>query len=141
MAGAEAGVRPMPRGRSPRALDRLAAGFLLVLMAVGSFALWVAVPAACLYAAGKLTETGAEHFLLALPMTLAGMVLFGWLLFWINAIYMRITGVIRASSEPEDEDEEEWRRARRGPLEFFLVGSLVIALVAMAIWFFGFAER
>jgi hypothetical protein len=51
--------------------------------------------------------------------------------------------VIRASAhdlEPE-EDEENGRRAQRGPLELFLVVSLVIALVAMAIWFFGFAER
>jgi hypothetical protein len=138
----EASVSRVQRSPGLRALDRLAAGFLLALMAVGSLVLWIGVPAGCLYAAGQLTETAAEHFLLALPMTLAAMMLFGWLLFWINGIYMRVSGVIRASSaEPEEADEEEERRVQRGPLELFLVVSLVIALVALCIWFFAFAEN
>jgi hypothetical protein len=71
-------------------------------------------------------------------------VLFGSLLFWINGIYLRVAAVIRTSAgdlEPAEDDESDARRARRGPLELFLVVSLVIALVAFGIWFFGFAER
>jgi hypothetical protein len=136
-------LRGIDRPRSLRLLDRLAAAFLLALMAVGSLVLWIGVPAACLFLAARWSENAAEHFVIALPMTLAGMVLFGSLLFWINGIYMRVAGVIRASAHDleAEEDEENGRRAQRGPLELFLVVSLVIALVAMAIWFFGFAER
>jgi hypothetical protein len=136
-------VQQMHRPLGLRLLDRLVAAFLLALMAVGSLALWIGVPAACLYLAAKWSETAAEHFVIALPVTLAGMVLFGSLLFWINGIYLRVAGVIRMSADdPQAEkDEEEVRRARRGPLELFLVVSLVIALVAFGIWFFGFAER
>jgi hypothetical protein len=141
----EASVSPVQRSPGLRVLDRLAAALLLALMAVGSLVLWIGVPAGCLYAAGQWTETTAQHFLLALPMTLAAMVLFGWLLFWINGIYMRVTNVIRADSAAdkaeEDEDEEERRRAYRGPLELFLVVSLVIAIVALVVWFFVFAEN
>jgi hypothetical protein len=139
----EASVSPVERSPGMRAVDRLAAGFLLALMAVGSLALWIGVPAACMYLAGQWTQTAAEHFLIALPMTLVAMMLFGWLLFWVNAIYMRVTGVIRAGSEPEarEDDEVDERPVYRGPLELFLVVSLVIALVAVCIWFFLFAEN
>ena len=44
--------------RSPlvRIIDRLAASFLLALMALGSFALWIAVPAVCLYASARVAH-------------------------------------------------------------------------------------
>jgi hypothetical protein len=136
----EAGVRSAPRNRGLRAVDRLVAWFLLLLMAVGSLVLWIGVPAGCMYASGQWTNTAAEHFVVALPLTLAGMLLFGWLLFWINGIYMRVTGVIQASSEVEDDDEEESRHPR-GPLELFLIVSLVIAIIALFAWFFLLAEN
>jgi cytochrome b561 len=137
----EAGMSPLSRSRGLRVLDRVAAGFLLVLMAVGSLVLWIGVPAGSLYAAAQLTETTAQHFLLALPITLAAMILFGWLLFWINGIYLRVSGVIEASADNEMHDQDSERHPPRGPLELFLVGSLVIALIAFVVWFFGFAER
>jgi hypothetical protein len=139
----EVAVSPAERAAGNHVLDRLAAGFLLILMAVGSLVLWIGVPAGCLYLAGQWTDTAHEHFLVALPMTLGAMMLFGWLLFWINGIYMGVAAVIRAGSELEDdeEDELEERPVYRGPLELFLVVSLVIALVALCIWFFLFAEN
>jgi cytochrome b561 len=137
----EAGVT-LSRSPGLRLLDRLVAAFLLILMAVGSLVLWIGVPAGSLYVAGQWTSTAAEHFLLALPMTLGAMILFGWFLFRVNAIYVQVSGVIRATSiEPDDEDEDEERRVYRGPLEVFLVASLVIALIAMCVWFFVFAEN
>jgi hypothetical protein len=137
----EAGVAGH-RSRGLRLMDRVASAFLVALMAVGSLVLWIGVPAGSMYVAGQWTSTAAEHFLLALPMTLGAMVLFGWLLFRVNAIYLRVSGVIRATSvEPDEEDEDEERRVYRGPLEVFLVASLVIALIAMCVWFFVFAEN
>ena len=116
--------------------ERLAAGFLLVLMTIGSFALWIAVPAASLWASAQVVETLAGHLLVSLPVTIVAMILWGSGLFWLNALYLRITGLY---NEPEDPDEPPQRL--RGPLEPILVGSLVIALIALFVWFFVFAEN
>lgn len=132
----EAEVRGPGARRGLRTGDRLAAGFLLVLMAIGSFALWIGVPYATLWASSKLVDSLAGHFVVALPMTLAAMVAWGAGLFWLNALYLRVTGFF---DEPEDPDEPP--RRVRGPLEPILVGSLVIALVALFVWFFAFAEN
>ena len=126
-----ASIRPQQRPR-----DRLVAGFLLLLMALGSLALWIGVPAGCMWAASKLTDDFAGHFVIALPMTLAGMVLWALGLFWINGLYLRVTGFWE---EPGDDDEPP--RRLRGPLEPLLAGSLAIAFIALVIWFFAYAEN
>ena len=51
-------------GRRP--LDRLAAGFLILLLAAGSLVLWIGIPAGGLWAFSKLTNSSNDHFLLSL---------------------------------------------------------------------------
>jgi hypothetical protein len=119
-----------------RMIDRLAAAFLLVLMAVGSLVLWVGVPVGSLWAASRLSDSGTGHLLIALPLVPAAMIVWGTFLFWLNGLYLRVIGVL---IEPEDPDEPPPRI--RGPLEPMLVGSLVIAIVAFLVWFFAFAEN
>jgi hypothetical protein len=119
--------------------DRVAAAFLFVLMAVGSLVLWTAIPVACLWIAGKLTESIATHFLIALPLTVTCVGLFAALLFRLNQLYLRVTGTL-LNLRDDEEDEEEEPRIPRGPLEPMLVGSLAIALAALVVWFFFFAE-
>jgi hypothetical protein len=132
----EAEMRAARRQPELRAIDRLAAAFLLCLMAVGSLVLWIGVPAATLWVSSKLVDSLAGHFVISLPMTLAAMIAWGAGLFWLNALYLRVTAFFE---EPDDPDEPP--RRIRGPLEPILVGSLVIALVALFVWFFGFAEN
>jgi hypothetical protein len=115
-----------------RARDRVAAGFLLVLMLVGSFALWVGVPAGGLWLTGKLTHSRELSFPLALILIPTGMALFAIVLVWLNGLYLRITGAYRI--------EDDMPVRLRGPLEPILVGSLVTAIVAISIWFFFFAH-
>ena len=64
------------------------------------------------------------------------MALFAPALFWVNGLYMRVTGVLK----PEG-DEESQRWHVRGPLELFLYMGMVVALVALFVWFFFFAEN
>lgn len=125
-----------------RATDRFAAAFLMVLMGLGSFALWIGVPVLCLWATAQLASDSAEQLLLALPLTILAMALFGWFLVWLNGLYMRVTGVI-AQYEAEEEEFGPGAAPRylRGPLETLLVSSLVIALIAMFVWFFVFAHN
>ncbi|HEX6115842.1 MAG TPA: hypothetical protein VFY99_02000 [Solirubrobacterales bacterium] len=126
----------MPAQARGRARDRIAAAFLLCLMAVGSLFLWVGVPAGSLYLSSKLVDSLAMHFVVSLPVTMAAMIAWGYGLFWLNALYLRITGFF---DEPEDPDQPP--RRIRGPLEPILVSSLVLALIALFVWFFVFAEN
>jgi hypothetical protein len=132
----DAEVETMPARAESRARDRIAAAFLLCLMTVGSFVLWIGVPAASLYAASKVVDSLAGHFVVALPLTLAAMIAWGSGLFWLNGLYLRVTGFF---DEPEDPDEPP--RRIRGPLEPILIGSMIVAVLALFIWFFAFAEN
>jgi hypothetical protein len=120
--------------RRPRARDRLAAGFLLVLMAIGSLALWMGVPVAGLWGLGKVTHSTATHFLAALVVIPTGLILSAMALGWLNRLYLRV----RQASEPADEDQAA---PARGPLEYFMRWSLLAAFTAFLLWFFILAER
>jgi hypothetical protein len=127
--------QPAPR----RAADRLAGAFLLAVMAVGCLVLWIGIPVGALYVTSRVADTNGEHLLLVLPTTLTAMIVFAWGLFWVNRLYLRVS----AASDPAEEwdDDEEEPRFARGPLEPMLVGSLMIAIIALFVWFFGFAHN
>ena len=120
--------------------ERMAGGFVVALLAVGCAVLWIGIPVAVMWAAGRLTEDPAEHFLIVLPTVLVGMVLWGRALFWLNRLYVRIR-LARTGHEPEADEEDDEPRWIRGPLEPLLVLTLVLALVALFFWFFVLAEN
>lgn len=128
------GMEPA-RGRpGPRAVDRVAAAFLLALLVAGSLALWVAVPAAVLKALTPLSESTAYHLGVGLIGVPAAMIVFALGLFWVNGLYLRVTGHWRV-------DEDGAPRRLRGPLEPILLWSLLVAVVAIGVWFFALAEN
>jgi membrane protease YdiL (CAAX protease family) len=117
-------------------LDRAAAAFLLVMLAVGTLVLWIGIPAGILWALSKLTESSTNHFLLALLLVPTAMILFAIVLAWINALYLRVIGAV-----PSEEDEEDGRWRWRGPLGLFLSVSMVVALVALIVWMLFIADH
>jgi hypothetical protein len=119
----------------------VAAAFLLVLLAVGSLALWIAVPAACLWLASKVANSIGTHFLVALPLTLASMALFAALLYRLDRLYLRVTGAWLPQWDEDDLDDDDDLEVPRGPLEPMIIVSFAIAAVALTIWFFFFAEN
>jgi hypothetical protein len=116
-------------GRAYRLRDRLAAAFLLVLMLFGTFALWVGVPAGCLWLIGHVTESTATAFIAVLVLIPTALVVVATALAWMNRLYLRVT----AAARPEPV------RAR-GPLEMLVVWSLIAAILAITVWFFFFAH-
>lgn len=113
---------------------RALATLLLLLMVIGAFGLWVGIPAAVLWALGKLISNTTEHLILGLVAVPLTMVLFVLLLAGLNAAYLRVVGV----SSPDSGDEDDWRPRLRGPLDRIVAVSAVIALVAFLAWmFFG----
>jgi hypothetical protein len=119
-----------------RALDRVAAGFILILLGVGSLFLWVGIPYGLLWLFAKMTDSWNGHFLLSVLLIPIAMALFAPVLFWLNGLYLRVTGVLTA----EDGEDDPGRRLR-GPLEIFLYAGMLMAIVALCVWFFGYAHN
>jgi hypothetical protein len=130
-----AGVQALERKPGARIVDRVAAAFLLMLLGVGSLVLWVGIPFGLLWLFSQLTESWNGHFLMSLVLIPLAMALFSPMLFWLNGLYLRVIGV-RSSDEDEDRD-----RRLRGPLEYFLYAGMIVALVALCVWFFFFATN
>ena len=123
----------MPGPRRTRT-SRLGASFVLALIIAGCFTLWIGAPAGALWLAGKLATSSGAHLVLGLALSIAAMLVVAVALAWLNSLYLRMTG-----------GELKWNGRspirRRGPLEPLILLSMVIALVAAAIWFFVFAEN
>ncbi len=121
---------------SRRLLDRLAPGFVLVVMGVGSLVLWIGIPVGGLWALSQVTDSSTQHFVLAVIAVPAAMALFAPALFWLNGLYLRLIGAL-----PAEEDDEDRRRGLGGPLVLFLFASMAIALVVLLAWIFFLGER
>jgi hypothetical protein len=130
-----------------RGRDRVAAAFLVVVLFAGTLVLWIGIPVLCLWSASKFTDSIASHFLVATPMTLLAMGAFVWLLYQVDRLYLRVTGAYDAELhdpelyDPDDLDEDEELPIPRGPLEPMLIASLILAFIALFVWFFAFAEN
>jgi hypothetical protein len=125
-------------GGRATARERLAGAFVLAVLSVACLAFWIGIPIGILWALGELTDSGPTHFvggLLGVPVAMA---IFSPVLFWLNGLYLRVTGVLARLAE--DEEETGWHRRVRGPLEPMLIVSFLVALVALFVWFFVFAE-
>jgi hypothetical protein len=127
---------------------RVLAAFLAVVIVLGCGVLWIGVPIAGFWVAGQLF-TKSTHFLifalLTVPLT---MVLFGFLLYRVNALYMTLRDQ-EAGPPPRSgwlvstTDERRDLRLRRGQrqlIDVAMTASIVTALVLMVVWFFFLAQ-
>jgi hypothetical protein len=118
--------------------ERIAGVFVLVVMAAACLVFWIGLPLAVLWGLSKMTDDFAAHFVGGLIGVPVAMALFSPVLFWLNGLYLRVTGVIARLEA--DEREAGWQRRVRGPLEPMLFTMLAVALVGLTIWFFFYAE-
>jgi hypothetical protein len=119
---------------------------LVVLMAIGSVVMWIGVPVALVYAASKLADSSQPSlgpYLLLLVGLPIGMALVGKGLGVLDRAHQRLTGM-----GDEGPYRGAWTRSLRaerastrrgGVLDRVMLVSVAVALIAMAIWFFGFA--
>ena len=135
------------RGLKVRQASRQAAiAALGATMALGSVALWTVVPAGVLWlvsrlsaASGQLTLGVCVAVAVGIPTAIA---LGGQALVRVERVYMRMTGTTATARVAPG-----WRRSLSdsdalGPasvLEKMMVASVLLALVALATWFFAFA--
>ena|SRR5882757_1324012 len=130
-----------PEDRHPAPLERVTALALVVVMASGSLVLWIGIPAAWLWVWSQITPHYLAVYAAALigcPLTMAA---WGWGLHRVNRVYLDITHTPE-SPRPHTawlrSMSSSGRRQPRGVLEICMTVSVVIALIAFAVWFFFF---
>lgn len=132
-------------GRSlPQAVFRAALAFVIV---VGSLIFWMGIPLFWIWVAGQLTDEYPSIYLFAAaacPLTMIG---WGWVLYRVNLLYLDLSpppadapGAQRSAWLGSLSDNR--KPARREPtlLDVSMVVSVIIALTALAVWFFAFAH-
>jgi hypothetical protein len=112
-------------------------------MAIGSLALWIAIPAGWLWVTRGLEPFGAR-FLIVIVGCVASMLGGGALLFRLEATYNGMTGTARpAVATPgwlRRAGDAGLPRPRLSLLEVFLVVSAVVALLALVAWWAFLAD-
>ncbi len=112
--------------------------FVLLVLAIACLVFWIGIPIGGLWALSKATDSFVTHFVVGLIGVPVAMALFSPVLFWLNFLYLRVSGALARLEQ--DELESGWQRRLRGPLEPMLLASFLVALVALFVWFFFLAE-
>lgn len=124
----------------------LAASFVFLAMLLAAFSLWTAIPLTWVYIASKLSQTqfpsGGPYAIVAVGIV-ASILFVAWLIGRLNALYIRITGTNRLQPI-----RPTWLKSMRdtGParssvtvVEAVLMGSVLLAMLALTLWFFLWA--
>ena len=136
--------RPTSIGRT---LVKTPAVLLVVLlMAVGSVLLWLAIPIGWVWIASQIVDSSQPTFgpyLLILVAVPVSMYIAGKALFRLDGVYARLTG-----REDNVHVQLPWHKSMRGEresghkptvLEAVMMISVSAALLGFAVWFFVFA--
>jgi hypothetical protein len=129
-----------------RAGQAVAAGFVFLAMLLAAFSLWTAIPLSWVYIASKLSETqfpsGGPYAVVAVGIV-ASILFVAWLIGRLNTLYIRITGTNRLGPI-----RPGWLRSMRDTgsvqssvtvVEAVLMGSVLLAMLALTVWFFLWA--
>jgi hypothetical protein len=134
------------RSRRSRLLWSPVALLLVLLMAVGSIAMWIGLPLGLIWLASAISDSSRPSlgpYLLVLLGLPVGMFAIGRCLGALDRLHGRVTGRLddrpqRAAWLQSLRDERTPRR-RRSVLDTVMIVSVLAALVAGAIWFIAFA--
>jgi hypothetical protein len=130
--------RPRPVGWSA------AAGVVVTVMIIGAFSMWTAIPFAWLWIGSRLSHTQAPEggpYMVVFFGIVCSIIAMSWVLSRLNRLYVRITG----SDHLPHRYLPAWKKSlsdeRVSPqgmsvLEVVILTSVLLAAVAMAIWFF-----
>ncbi len=115
---------------------------LILAMSVVSLLMWIGVPLGWLWIAAQLSSDYQAIYLWALFAIPLTMVAVGWILFRINAVYMRV------SHEPAGPRQTTWLRSQaadrsssepKRAIDVIMACSVGLAMALMAVWFFFYA--
>jgi hypothetical protein len=119
---------------------------LVLIMALGSVVMWIGVPLGLIYLAAQISNSSrpsAGPYLLVLLGLPIGMAIIGKCLGYLDRLHGRLTGRLdphrRRATWLRSMRAERTSTHRGGVLDVVMMVSVSVALVAFAIWFFGFA--
>jgi hypothetical protein len=128
--------------------QRLAAGMLVVAMAIGSVLLWIGMPVGFVFLGSRVqggTEPSLGAYALVFVGVAVGALIIGRGLAALDRQFARVTGY----DANDRRIPVPWLRSLRGEsgplrrrtiLDVVMILSVGIALLALAVWFFGFAH-
>jgi hypothetical protein len=121
----------------------VAANLIFVAMLCAALSLWTVLPLTWLYIGSKVSRTqfpAEAPYAVVIVGLIASIVIVAWLISRLNRLYMEITGTNRlAPMRPS------WMRSMRDTVvptgtttvvEAVLMGSVLLAGVALTVWFF-----
>lgn len=121
----------------------LAAGVVFVAMLLAAFSLWTAIPLSWVYIASKVSHTqfpSSGPYAVVIVGIVASVLFVAWLIGRLNNLYIRITGTNRLGPI-----RPTWLKRMRDTgsmqnsvtvVEAVLMGSVMLAAVALTVWFF-----
>jgi hypothetical protein len=121
----------------------LAAGVVFVAMLLAAFSLWTAIPLSWVYIASKVSHTqfpSSGPYAVVIVGIIASVLFVAWLIGRLNNLYIRITGTNRLGPM-----RPTWLKSMRDTgslqnsvtvVEAVLMGSVMLAAVALTVWFF-----
>ena len=123
-------------------------GALACVIVVGSLIFWIGIPLFWIWVAGQLISEYPSIYLVALAACPLTMIVWGWVLWRANAIYLELTpprtdapGVQRSAWLGSLSGDRKPKRRQATLLDVSMIISVIIALTAMAVWFFAFAHN
>jgi hypothetical protein len=130
------------QSRTKAAGGAVAASLVVLAMLVAALSLWTVIPLTWIWIGSRLSDTqfpSGGPYMIVLVGIVVSILLITWLIGRLNLLYVRITGNNRVSSI-----RPAWLRSMRdeirheGPtvVETVIVGSVILALLAITVWFF-----
>jgi hypothetical protein len=109
--------------------------------------MWLGIPLFWIWFMSQLIDEYPSVYLLSLAACPLTMILWGWMLYRVNRVYVALTppppaipGVQRSAWLGSLSGERQPRRRQPTLLDVSMIVSVIIALTVMAVWFFGFAH-
>ena len=131
-------------GARPVAVLRAAVALTIV---VGSLFTWIGLPLVWIWIASQLSDDYPMVYVVALAACPATMALWGFMLYRLNAVYVMLGppeerhGDAARSAWLKSSSGERGRRAEASLIDMSMAASVLLAIIAMAVWFFFFAEN
>lgn len=132
------------RAHRMRPVFGAAAGIVVAVMVLGAFSMWTVIPFGWIWIGSKVSHTqepSGGPYLVVFAGIVVSICAMAWILSRLNQVYVRITG----STHLPRRYLPAWRKSlsdeRGSPygmsvLEAVILSSVLLAGVAMAIWFF-----
>ncbi len=122
----------------------MAATFVVAVMMLGAVSMWTVIPFGWIWIGSKISssqEPSGGPYMVVFFGIVCSIILMAWVLSRLNRLYVRITGTANLPSRylpAWRKSLSDERDSPQGPnvLETVILGSVLLAGAAMAVWFF-----